>query len=111
MAFKVFKPVRKWSKGRDTVTVGKGYIAFGSSTRRKYFEGIQFVELYVDEGTNRVGMKLLAQQTDSSYKLCGKQKNHLRCKDFLQHFNLVHDPAKQYAPTWSEVDKMLEIKF
>jgi hypothetical protein len=111
MAFELFTR-KKAHGGPPSVTVTKyGNFVVNSTALEKYFQAGQFVHMYYDADTGRVGIKPLPKRLDKSYRLNRSPKGNVATISGSAFLSFIgYDPKEttNFAATWNEEEELLE---
>ena len=114
MSFKKFTGSRSPGfRGEPTMTIyDRGMISFGRGVLEKYLKGFNFVHLFYEEETKKIGIKPVTEDDGQAFRVkldrTGKTGN-FSCRTFLDHFKIDWSQTRKYKTTWNEKTKMIEV--
>jgi hypothetical protein len=97
-------------KGISSKTIGinrKGRFAFYKPVVENFLKDYEYVELFYDPETNKIGILPVTESTHDSFKIQGKTTKMVIAKKFLNRFKIsIEDRRYEFATE----DDMLVIK-
>lgn len=111
MAYELFTRKRTHG-GPPSVTVTKnGMFVINSSALEKYIKPSQFIHVYYDKDTGKVGLKPLAKKVEKAYRINVSPKGNVgtvSATAFLSFIGYEHKDTINFAAAWNEHDGLLE---
>lgn len=109
MAFIKYQKERL-KKGVSSKTIGinrKGRFAFYKPVVEKFFGECEFVELFFDPETNKIGILPVSTETFDAFRIQGATTKMVIAKKFLNRFKI---PIEDRRYEFSEEDGMLTVQ-
>lgn len=108
------KNVRTASE-KPVVTVGaQGIIYFNKFLMYEHFKGVEYVVFLFDSAKRRLAIKPVDAEKDNSFRLifttAGKSTGAIAARSVVKALGIDVSKKKQYTPTWSQKEKVLEIQ-
>ncbi len=92
----------KSKKGISSKTIGinrKGRFAFYKPVVEKFFEKAEYVELYYDPETKKIGVLPLTEPSPDCFKIQGRTTKMIVAKKFLNRFQIqIEDRRYDFVP-------------
>jgi hypothetical protein len=97
-------------KGISSKTIGinrKGRFAFYKPVVENYLKNYDYVELYYDPESNKIGILPVTESTNDSFKIQGKTTKMVIAKKFLNRFKI---PVEDRRYEFTTENDMLIVK-
>jgi hypothetical protein len=103
---------KKSHGGPPAVTVTKyGNFVVNGSAIEKYFKNIQYLHVYWDKDSGKVGLKPLPKKQDKSYHLHLSPRGNVgtvSATSFLKFVGYDHKETTSFPVTWNDTDELVE---